>query len=76
VSGLLDFPEWISNFVLNLGSERDFFENRDEKEGAVLYTSIIFIVFKYLTFGILTHVFGAQFSQFLTKQSKYADLLF
>lgn len=69
------FVNGISNFGLNLGYERNFFEDRDEKEGALLYTTIIFIIFTYLIFGILTYLFGAQISLFLTKQSKYADLL-
>jgi O-antigen/teichoic acid export membrane protein len=69
------FVNGISNFGLNLGYERDFFENRDENEGALLYTTIIFVVISYLTFGILTYLFGSHLSQFLTKQTKYADLL-
>lgn len=70
------FVNGISNFGLSHGYERDFFENREEKDGALLYTTILFIIFTYTIFGILTYVFGAQISQFLTKQSKYADLLF
>ena len=69
------FVNGILNFGLNYGYERDFFENRNEKEGGLLYTTIIFVGFTYIIFGILTYVFGLQISQFLTKQSNYADLL-
>ncbi len=70
------FINGISNFGLSLGYERDYFENRDEKEGSLLYTTISFILCTYITFGVLTYVLGEQISRILTSQSKYANLLF
>jgi O-antigen/teichoic acid export membrane protein len=70
------FINGISNFGISLGYERDYFENRDEKEGSLLYTTISFILCTYIIFGVLTYLFGEQISQILTSQSKYANLLF
>jgi O-antigen/teichoic acid export membrane protein len=69
------FVNGISNFGLNLGYERDFFENQGKKEGALLFTTLIFIVLTYISFGIITYLFWEQISLFLTKQIKYANLV-
>lgn len=69
------FINGISNFGLNLGYERNFFEDQEEKKGSLLFTTILFIFFTYLLFGLSTYLYGVQISQFLTGQIKYSNLL-
>jgi O-antigen/teichoic acid export membrane protein len=69
------FINGISNFGLNIGYERDFFEKSNKKEGALLYTTLLFVIVTYLIFGVITFFAQNHISTFLFKNIKYNNLL-
>jgi O-antigen/teichoic acid export membrane protein len=71
------FVTSISNFGLTIGYERNFFESEDKyKRAGLLYTILLFVIFTFSFFGILTYIFMEPLADWIMGNKKFGYILF
>ena len=71
------FVNGISNFGLNIGYERNFFESEDKyKRAGLLFATLLFVIFTFSFFGILTYIFKGPLADWIIGNKKYGYILF
>jgi O-antigen/teichoic acid export membrane protein len=71
------FVSGISNFGLIVGYERNFFENKEtkEKQGALLFSVLSFVVCAFILFGAITFFFKSKIATWIIGNVKWGDLI-
>ncbi len=72
------FVSGIANFGLTIGYERNFFENKEskEKQGALLFSVLSFVVITFVFFGLLTYSLQSIISSWLIGDRKWGSMIF
>ncbi len=71
------FVSGIANFGLTIGYERNFFENKEtkEKQGALLFSVLLFVVCTFILFGVITFLFKSKIASWIIGNVKWGDLI-
>ena len=71
------FVSGIANFGLIIGYERNFFENKEtkEKQGALLFSVLLFVVCAFILFGAITFFFKSKIATWIIGNVKWGDLI-
>lgn len=71
------FVSGIANFGLTIGYERNFFENNEnnEKQGALLFSVLIFVVTAFVILGVITTFFKSELAFWIIGDVKWGTLL-
>jgi O-antigen/teichoic acid export membrane protein len=71
------FVSGIANFGLTIGYERNFFENNEtkEKQGALLFSVLLFVVSAFILFGVITFFFKSELATWIIGDVKWGDII-
>lgn len=71
------FVSGIANFGLTIGYERNFFENKEskEKQGALLFSVLLFVVSTFILFGLITFFFKSELSSWIIGEVKWGEII-
>lgn len=71
------FVSGIANFGLTIGYERNFFENKEtkEKQGALLFSVLLFVVSAFILFGVITFFFKSELATWIIGDVKWGDII-
>ncbi len=71
------FVSGIANFGLIIGYERNFFENKEtkEKQGALLFSVLLFVVCAFILFGAITFFFKSELAIWIIGNVKWGDVI-
>jgi O-antigen/teichoic acid export membrane protein len=71
------FVSGIANFGMIIGYERNFFENNEtkEKQGALLFSVLLFVVSTFILFGVMTFLFKSELASWLIGDVKWGNII-